>query len=347
MTAQGATQRFDTRPFQPGDEEQVLGLLAQGLPRWAHVTSDILRLWRWKHRSSPFGPSFVRVAHDERGAMVGTFAMMPWRLRRGDNVIRAARGVDLVTHPAHRGMGVADMLSKDLADVVKADGTSLLFHTPNQVSFRISMKRGRRFLGVVGPSIRVRHIPRLLARRAGIRLGPARDRPPGNGALVPVRSWLDRRDELEELLDYDFRADRYRTERTLDYLRWRYAEHPAQAYYVLNVEEGSRLLGSVILRVSAGATANGVFIQEILMSRRDSRIARALRKRLEALPNLEVFSACVSHDPLERAVLGSLGVFRAPRSGYMLTVGALDPACADAARGISAWGLTLGDLDGF
>lgn len=279
--------------------------------------------------------------------LVGTFAMMPWRLRHGNNVIRAARGVDLVTHPAYRGMGVADKMSKDLADVVKADGTSLFFHTPNQISFRISMKRGRRFLGLVGPSIRIRHVPRLLARRAGIGPGPARDRLPADSTLLPIGSWLDRRDELGDLLDQDFLADRYRTERTLDYLRWRYGEHPAQAYYALNAEEGSRLLGSVILRVSAGATTNGVFIQEILMRRRDPRIARALWKRLGALLNVDIFSACVSHDPLERAVLGGFGVFRAPRSGYLLTVGALDPAYADAAGQMSAWGLTLGDLDGF
>lgn len=248
----------------------------------------------------------------------------------------------MATHPDYRRLGVGTLLS-GLAEEVRADGTSVIFSTPNRASIGISRKRGRQFLGVISPSIRVRHVVSLLVRRA-IRQGPLTDRLVDHVSTqaLPIQSWLDHRDDLERFLEHDSRADRFRTDRTRDYLRWRYVEHPFRKYYALNVEEGSELLGTVIFRV-----ANGIVIQEILMKGRDSRIALALNKRLRDLKHVDFFSGCVSHDPLERAVLGSLGVFRLPRSGYRLTVGVFDPEFANAALQLSAWGLAMGDLDGF
>jgi GNAT superfamily N-acetyltransferase len=335
-----------TRAYLPDDQAQMLELLAQTLPRWANATADPARLWRWKHLTSPFGPSSVRVAYDEEAGIVGTYAMMPWRLRRGHEIIRAARGADLVTHPSYRRRGIADALFSDLSAGMKRDGTSIAFHTPNALSVQLSPKHGRRFLGLVGPSIHVRHFTRLLARRARLRVGLAADRHVDSAHLTPIRTWLEHRNEVEDLVQQDSRVDRFRTERTLDFLRWRYGDHPYQTYYAFTLEDGGAFLGAVIFRVVSGATANGLAIQEVLLRRRDPRIAVALRKQLREVRNADFFSGSVSHDPLERAVLGSLDVFRLPRSGYLFTVGVFEPGYADAAKR-SAWALTLGDLDGF
>lgn len=345
---QATTQQFATRPYTHDDEEQVLALLAQTLPRWAQAGGERPALWRWKHLLNPFGPSQVQVALDNTGTVIGTLALMPWQLRHAGRVLRAARAVDLATHPNFRRKGVATLLSEEAVEAIKADRPSIVFHTPNRASIGIALKRSPLFVGVISPSIQLRHVARLLVRRA-FRLRLAAGQNLVGDILahaLPIRSWLERDGEVQQLLGTDF-PRQFRTERTLGYLRWRYADRPLEPYYALNIDDQGELLGSVIFRVSSGATTNGIVIQDLLMRNREPHVPAAFRRGLDSLRHADFFAGCVSHDPLERAVLGHLALIAVPRMSYRLAVRAVDPELAEAAHQISAWSLAMGDLDGF
>ena len=77
-----AVQQYITRPFEPGDEEQVLDLLKISLGDGPGGGRDE-RFWRWKHLDNPFGPSYIRVALGGEGKLVGMRAFMRWAQKDG------------------------------------------------------------------------------------------------------------------------------------------------------------------------------------------------------------------------------------------------------------------------
>ena len=115
--------------------------------------------WRWKHLSNPFGPSYVRVACDESGQVVGMRAFMRWEFMMRDRLVKAVRAVDTATHPGHRRMGDFSALTKQVIEDVQSDGVDFIFNTPNQEVLQGYLKLGWRHVTKVHPLIKVLNDP--------------------------------------------------------------------------------------------------------------------------------------------------------------------------------------------
>jgi GNAT superfamily N-acetyltransferase len=177
-------------------------------------------LLRWKHFENPFGesPAWVAVSN---GEIVGYRAFLHWRFVGHDRSWRAVRAVDTATHPDHQGKGIFRSLSLHALEELRSQGVDFVFNTPNDQSRPGYFKMGWQPIGVLMPWIRpgdVRSLPKIAQARAAAGYW-------GENSTVgrsAAEAFADD-DAVASLLEAsDIRDDRIRTDRSPEYLRWRY-----------------------------------------------------------------------------------------------------------------------------
>jgi GNAT superfamily N-acetyltransferase len=127
---------MELRPIDyNNDVPEIVALLRTSLSN-KHTEENFI----WKHKNNPFGSSYGLVAW-EKDRIVGVRMFMFWEFRKSDEVIKAIRPVDTITHPDYRGKGIFKKLTllgledcKELYDFV--------FNTPNTNSLPGYLKMG-------------------------------------------------------------------------------------------------------------------------------------------------------------------------------------------------------------
>lgn len=228
------------RRYTRADEPAVVELLRLVLPSWR--ATDTTALLRWKHEDSPFGPSRATVAHDG-DRIVGFYATMPWRLLLDGRELTASRAVDGAVHPSMQRRGIGRSFGELEERDAQARAQDVHFNHSNVKTEGIKQKFDYP-AGVHPPINRAPIRPlRLLRWRLA---GAAPDT--GHRPFPTVASVLDERPEqVERLLARAVPTGRVVTARTLDYLRWRYADHPVRRYEAhVATDRHGELLGMLI-----------------------------------------------------------------------------------------------------
>jgi len=324
------------RPMDDADVPAVVRLLDETLgPAPGGV--DRLELFEWKHLRNPFGRSIALVAEAD-GAVVALRALMRWRLAgaAGARALAVVRAVDTATAPTMQRRGVFSRLTREALNACDAEGVAMVFNTPNDRSRPGYLKMGWQVVAAWPLWVRPRRPDRLAgaALRHDLRAG-AGVAPPPTSSLIPAGQALS-----AERAPRGLEPEALHTARSLEYLRWRYAEGPLP-YHVL-----SRGGATVIARLRSRGRLREVVVCEALAS--DG--ARAdLRELLRILPREAGADHAVAHigagwpgrDELRRD-----GYIRLPRAGITFTVRPVSPSEPDPLRATS-WSLTLGDLEVF
>jgi GNAT superfamily N-acetyltransferase len=310
--------------------DQALGPAPGGVDRRA--------LFEWKHFRNPFGRSIALVAELD-GAVVGLRSFMRWRLAgdAGVRALSAVRAVDTATSPAVQRLGIFSRLTAEAVASCETEGVSLVFNTPNDRSRPGYLKMGWKEVAVWPVWVKARRPHRLAvaALRRDLRSGPGVE-PPGTTALVPAA----------EVFSSAARAPRgvepeaLHTPRSLEYLRWRYAEGPL-AYHVL-----SRGAATVVTRLRARGRLREAVVCEAFGG---AGAEEDLRELLSSLPREAGADHAVAHMGPGwpgRAELRPSGYRRLPRGGITFTVRPVTPSRPDPLDAAS-WSLALGDLEVF
>ena len=347
---------YTTRGYQPEDEKEVLELLKLSLGE-SPVLQRTPDLWQWKHENNSFGPSYVRVACNEAGLLVGMRAFMQWEFRVGSRTLRAVRAVDTATHPDYRRMGIFQALTSQVVDDAKEDGVNLIFNTPNSYSLPGYLKLGWQRVTAVQPMVKVLNYPRFafgLARH-GLRLQTPT---PGLGQIeffrkepTPVATLLERRDAIQQLLNQDETAYEQLggigTHRSWDYLRWRYADHPTIPYWAVAIEDGSGLLGCAIFRTNIRFGLREIVLCELLLSQTGPDVSRELLSRLRDTVKADYLIAHFPNGSAHQRLLKEWGFRVISKRGIDFAV---RPLANDLPRDpllFENWSLTMGDLELF
>jgi len=219
-------------------------------------------LFAWKHDRNPFGTSPRWVAVTGDGDVVGLRVFMRWGFVAPDGSrLAAVRAVDTATHPDHQGRGLFRRLTLGALPDLRGDGVDLVFNTPNDKSRPGYLKMGWSEVGRVA---------------VGVRLGGLRRLPAMAGARTAAELWsepssagLDAADVLAETAAVDrllaalAAPAGIRTDRSADYLRWRYSFEPLRYRAVLvgrDIEDGL-----VLFRVRRRGAARECAVTEVLV----------------------------------------------------------------------------------
>jgi GNAT superfamily N-acetyltransferase len=325
----------------PADEPAVLRLLVGSLGQGPSGDRSP-GFFRWKHLENPFGESFLLVA-DSEGELVGLRAFLRWRFRQGGRTLQAARAVDTVTHPDHRGKGIFSKLTLHAIDMLRGE-VDLVFNTPNSSSLPGYLKMGWRTVGQMSIRVRVRR-PIDFAR--GIRsVGDVRARPRREliADAMPAADALTDVEEVAALIADPEPSGRLITPIGADYLTWRYGRAPLDYRAVVHRDRRG-LRGIAFFRVRPRGTLWETTIADVLIRPGDVGAAATLLKRSVLAAPVD---HAICHFPTQTAQLTAArrhGFLRSPK-GELLTVNPLREGLDDLAA-VDAWAVTLGTLEVF
>ncbi|MFW1473293.1 GNAT family N-acetyltransferase [Vibrio parahaemolyticus] len=177
-------------------------------------------LLRWKHRDNPWGQSISYIAYDKEIGLIGLRTFLRWEFKNADGVYKAYQPVDTATSPLARGRGVFSMLTKKaLSDT--ADG--IIFNTPNKNSFPGYMKMGWNHLGYIKFSV----MPRILLFCR---------------TLPDIKSINKSTFNDNSFCNNVAKSKNLCTNKTSDYLIWRFVNIPNIEYKLLKVSESFSLI---------------------------------------------------------------------------------------------------------
>ena len=325
-----APSDLEIRRAEAADRPQILDLMAASLGWERDARHDAL--FAWKHEQNPFGPSPAWVAV-EGGRVLGFRTFMRWGFVRPDGgTIRAVRAVDTATHPDARGRGLFRSLTLAAIADLEADGVDWIFNTPNDQSRPGYLKMGWAEVGRLTLAVRPRLGLGNLVATARSRDAHADLWPAGGDADGSVVALLEAHgDAVDELL-LDERGVGVRTQRTRDYLSWRYG-FTALGYRATTHPDGVER-GFAIGRLRRRGEATEYSVCELVVRPGDTAAARAV-----------LGAAARAAGPDFLAGLGPVPAMLHLRSrGPVLTARTV---CAAPPRELAAWELGLGDIELF
>jgi hypothetical protein len=321
------------RLFQPDDESRVLEVLQLVFGEWPRDLSGATaaEFFRWKHIEGPFGQS-ERLVAEVDGAVIGFAAYMQWRFCVGGRAVRAVRGVDLAVHPLHRMRGVS--LALRTATSFPSD-VGFIWSNPNLESRPGGRRVGRRPVRIVTQFVQPQEpVATLLRATLG---GSRRPRQPDVEA-GPARSVLDDA-PLTSLLDHSSDArGRLATERTREYLRWRYGRY--DDYRAIRVPAAGGVDGVAIFRCRSHGAFRVSHICELLVEREDRRLVRSLLQGVRDAAPVDFIRCSFA----SRAQAASHGFLHC-RRGLLLTTSLLQPNPVPDPSLPGSWALSIGDLE--
>jgi GNAT superfamily N-acetyltransferase len=324
------------RDFRSAEEPRVLELLQGAFGRWPRDVDTVQpqEFFRWKHQSSPFGPSTMLVAEIE-GAPVGFMAKMPWWFSFDGQLRKTMRTVDLAVDSAARRRGVSMQLM-EAGTSRHSDDVVLAWSNPNERSRGGAVKAGRgevamrrRYVGLGGA--RWRTLGRMQSRAGA---SPPHRAAGGEraGALLEDRALVAR------LLGGSRPGPgQITTAVNPEFLLWRYGW--SETYRgVLATHAGHS--GLAIFRIQQRGRFSLALICELLVERNDPRLTRRLVQsvRRAAAADL-VVAAFASNRLAARCGLAPL------LSGTTMSVHPQREGLLPDPTRQASWALSLGDFE--
>ncbi|HEX6230666.1 MAG TPA: GNAT family N-acetyltransferase [Actinomycetota bacterium] len=331
------------RPYADLDEPEVLQLLDTSLGG-GPAGRRPPEFFRWKHIKNPFGRSLMLVAESE-GRIVGLRAFMRWRFVASGRPVRAVRAVDTATHPDHQGRGIFSKLTLEALEMLSGDA-DLVFNTPNERSLPGYLKMGWRVVGRLPVRIRVRRPIRfvrgLRSTRGGDQGPLERFAPVGHD----VGELLARHPSIAKLIPELVADSRLTTDRSLDYLRWRYADAPLLGYRAVAETDGRDVHGMGLFRVRARGALTEAAVAEVMVREDDRRTATRLLRKIAAIAAVDHLTCSFPRrTAADRASVAS--GFLPIRTGPTLVVRCISEALDPDPASPRSWALSLGDAEVF
>lgn len=275
--AEPAREPWTVRPYQPGDEGQILDLFMR-----VFSAKRSLQHWYWKFRDNPVGKIHIYLAVTASGRIVGQYAGLPVLVHWNDRTLQFVQILDVMIDPAFRSGLKKPGLFVKLADCYIRDCPAACgFGFPPLAHLRIGERVGYKAF----------HQVQQLA------CSLQQPRAPAWSRSIASWQWI-----VEEVQAFDARADRLwarcRPElpvaaiRDARYLNWRYARHPEIRYRFLAVRRrfSDEWAGLAVLRLGGGqATAflgqgeKAACLVDWLLPLGERRLAELLLTQVEAM----------------------------------------------------------------
>jgi L-amino acid N-acyltransferase YncA len=323
-------EEISIRRARPEDRAEILEVCRVSLG-WDESDPNE-SFFEWKHDHNAFGPSPTWVAETPDGRILGVRCFMRWRFRDAAGApVEAVRAVDTATHPDARGRGLFTRLTLGALPELTEEQVQFVFNTPNEKSRPGYLKMGWSLVGQVPLGVRPSSL--RVRRSGGDWSGSDKWGEPTDVGLTPEEALADH-DEVERLVRSLAPTTRLSTDRSPEFLRWRYGFSPLN-YRVLPVGDSIRD-GAVVFRLRRrGGRLDATICEELLPRRSDtrsvmSRLARATHADL-VLRN-------------QRTAWGPGRFVRVRRLGPLLT---WKPLAREGTPTLDDLDLTYGDLELF
>lgn len=202
-----------------------------------HNSKPPLAHFLWKFRDNPAGHGIIILAEDE-GRIVGEYALMPTRLRLGDELVLGAISLDTMTHPDYRGQRVFVTLAEICMKLAVTKGVEALYGFPDPTSYPGFVRRlNWDHTGDIARWVRILRsqglttLPTPVRRLVGVGLHTL---PSGNATPkgIEIHYGPPPKEELELLLE-EYRESlkgTCRVDRSPEWVQWRFDQASRRGY---------------------------------------------------------------------------------------------------------------------
>jgi len=315
--------------------------------------------WRWKHCDNPFGRSYGLWARDDAASRAAALRiLLRWKFTsRSCGELKAVRAVDTATHPDYQRRGLFSQLTQRSIADLRADGTDLVFNTPNEKSWPGYQKMGWSLVDMRKIYFHPLRPDRMMWRQLGLADKPQSMDPDSyfrKDSTMPWRAFVDVfADDAWRLMEQweDRRATTgWRTARSQAYYEWRYGQHPNVTYHVhaqlLDDTAQRSLAGFAILRANVRRGWQEVVLCELILADPSFEVGRRLLRNLSRNVRADYIVAHFAPGTVEYSSIRGSGYIPIPRQGMRFAVCPLS-STADRVDRPDAWDLSLGDLEIF
>ncbi len=214
------------RPYEPGDEKEILSLFEKVFGR---PMSE--NYWRWRFANNPNGLLLIELAWDGP-TLAAHYAVSPVAVSVEGVDFLTALSMTTMTHPDYRGCGLFQSLAESVYARMSNLGMSLVWGFPNRISHR-GFIRELSWTDIYEiPMFR-----RVLAEGKPL-LSPTNN--------IEALSQFDTRFDM--LWNKTSRRHGILTKRDSNFLRWRYQGNPDQQYHTIGYCEDHELLGYAVYK---------------------------------------------------------------------------------------------------
>jgi N-acetylglutamate synthase-like GNAT family acetyltransferase len=329
---------MDIRPAETKDIPAIIELLKVCLGEELIPKSEAY--WRWKHIDNPFGVSPVLLAFSA-DTLIGVRAFMHWKWQADDQIYQTVRAVDTATHPAHQGKGIFKKLTLMLLEECKKEGIQFVFNTPNKNSKPGYLKMGWQEAGKLAVSFRCNKPLSFIMHATGLKKFARTS----NELDINGLSYFLDNPSLAALLEKD-RSNQplISTQRSVEYLRWRYQRVKVVDYYAAGVETDNQLRALVLYRIKPGKAGNEMRITDIFLESAKYRqeVTTLISNRVK-LHNAEYMTVSGTHRWILNDVLSLHGL----KIGPVVTIRNVVNAPMQKLHHFREWSPSLGDLELF
>ena len=340
------------RNFSEADTQNLIEFVTGYSPFWGLKSAQAETYFRWLYCRNPFGTSHLGLAFDENGQLIGFEGLVRWKLLFGENEISCVKGENMLTHPAHRGRGIASALASYLNTEAQRSGIQLrLSPIHNPTESRVLQKAGLRQVRdcVVYHAKVYNYVPVLMGRlKSKLRkTTPAHpvDKDFIKDPLMSVQTLVSQ-DGFSNLLKQDrqqYDQHRLTTPRKIEYVNWRYGEHPTITYYTTAVKEGNSLTAAAIFRPRLGPQGFKIIELRELFVDRDEAILTLLEKLLRTTRAAYVEGGW-SPSSTKHQILRSLG-FKPTADRIHLLVKILNPGMMGTPFQPGGWNINASEIE--
>ena len=327
------------------------------------------RYLAWEYFANPHGLPEMVCARSGQDEIVGQYLVIPIRYQIDGSTVDGSLSLNTLTRADYRGQGLFTKMAKQTYAQCKARGLSLTLGFPNMSSYP-GFVRKLDFIHIGNAVLLVRplQITRLL-------IGALHKHRYPKYQSYRVQDSLGRIEEMRtrdiEVSAFDLEKDgkiyeRFlstrnplynQTNRTMQYLKWRYQDIPTRDYSLLKATQKGRLLATAVLRLRRVYGMKAGFIIDFNCLPDDESIlaARSLVSYCQSLfkSHGAVFvGVLITPDCAEFRVMRRQGFFPAPKrflphSAPVIVRWNDDGPMPASLTSVSNWFLTFGDYDAF
>lgn len=227
-----------------------------------HLTSEENEaLFTWRYRQGPHGVPRVWTARGPRGDVIGVATAFPRRMRvHRDEEMGWVLG-DFCIHPDHRSLGPAVRLQRVFLEEARAGKLRFWYDYPNPgmvaVHRRLGLEPTHSLARFARPLrldpklraiVRSRRLASVLAAPANWMLG-AGGTASADGVEFAIQSGPCG-EEFTDVSRQSLDGLGLATDRTAEYLNWRYLEDPLHRHEILTARRGGALEGYAVFEIS-------------------------------------------------------------------------------------------------
>lgn len=207
------------------EREQVITMMNASFKderAYLPITRDE-KWWKWKFETSPFGRALITVA-EEDGKIAGAQTCWPWSLTYSGHVLKAYQLVDTSVHPDYRGHGLFLKMTINSVKVANDTEADLVFGFPNKNALHGYLKLYYNKVFPVKWWIKVLKPIKLLDRNSR----------KASGRCIKLAAELKiNENSLQRIRFNNVYERKTQIYESIEYLRWRYAEHPIYEYGIV------------------------------------------------------------------------------------------------------------------